>query len=88
MHIRVCSFVLLLFSVSATIAADEFPGKKTDWQGFNRYDFTVDGRRCWVVTPKSAAEGQPWIWRARFFGHEPQADVALLGVHDYPLEHR
>ena len=28
--------------------------------------------------PKSVAEGRPWIWRARFFGHEPQADIALL----------
>lgn len=57
---------------------DNFEGKKSAWHGFARYDFTVDGRRCLVVTPKSAAKGRPWIWRARFFGHEPQADLALL----------
>ena len=28
--------------------------------------------------PEEAAHGKPWIWRARFFGHEPQADLALL----------
>jgi len=31
-----------------------------------------------VVTPKVIADGKPWIWRARFFGHEPQTDLALL----------
>ena len=30
------------------------------------------------MVPKTAVEGRPWIWRARFFGHEPQADLALL----------
>src|SRR5690606_23478637 len=24
------------------------------------------------------ADGRPWGWRARFWGHEPQADIALL----------
>jgi dienelactone hydrolase len=30
------------------------------------------------VQPKIAAKGHPWIWRARFWGHEPQTDIALL----------
>ena len=77
MRTRICCFVLFVTVVPAFGAA-EFSGTKSDWQGFARYDFEVDGRRCWVVTPKAAAEGRPWIWRARFFGHEPQADIALL----------
>ena len=56
-----------------------FPGKKSQWNGYDCYDFAVDGRSVIVVTPKQAAEGKPWIWRARFWGHEPQTDVALLG---------
>jgi pimeloyl-ACP methyl ester carboxylesterase len=56
-----------------------FPGRQSAWNGFDRYDFTLDGRACIVVLPKTAAEGKPWIWRARFFGHEPQTDLALLG---------
>lgn len=55
-----------------------FPGQKTTWNGFDRYDFPVDKRKCIVVTPRQAAAGRPWIWRARFFGHEPQTDLALL----------
>lgn len=31
-----------------------------------------------VVSPKKAAKGKPWVWRARFWGHEPQLDVQLL----------
>lgn len=55
-----------------------FPGTKSSWHGFDRYDFQVDGRTCCTVVPKSIAPGKPWIWRARFFGHEPQTDLALL----------
>ena len=46
--------------------------------GFERYDFKLDGHRCILVKPGKAARGKPWIWRARFFGHQPQADIALL----------
>ena len=76
MKLRTLLLSLLIAIPSA--AADELAGKKSTWQGFDRYDFEVDGRRCWVVAPRSVAEGRPWIWRARFFGHEPQADIALL----------
>ena len=55
-----------------------FPGRQTAWHGYSRYAFQVDGRKCLVVAPRETAKGKPWIWRARFFGHEPQADLALL----------
>ena len=49
-----------------------------EWHGFARRDFVIDGRNALLVSPNKAAPGRPWIWRARFFGHEPQADIALL----------
>lgn len=52
--------------------------KMGEWNGFARADFELDGRKCIVVAPKEIAAGKPWIWRARFFGHEPQTDIALL----------
>ena len=58
--------------------SDAFPGKKSQWQGFDRYDFSLDGRGAIVVAPKTPAAGRPWIWRARFFGHEPAVDISLL----------
>jgi pimeloyl-ACP methyl ester carboxylesterase/lysophospholipase L1-like esterase len=48
------------------------------WQGHQRIDFRYEGREGLLVRPKSEAPGRPWIWRTEFFGHEPQADLALL----------
>lgn len=55
-----------------------FSGTKTRWNNFDRYDFRIDSRKCVVVVPDMTAKGRPWIWRARFFGHEPQTDIGLL----------
>lgn len=49
-----------------------------DWYGYDRATFQVDGRDCTLVAPHTPAPGNPWVWRTEFFGHEPQADVALL----------
>lgn len=31
-----------------------------------------------VVFPRVQAKGAPWIWRARFWGHQPQFDIQML----------
>ncbi len=56
-----------------------FPGKKSVWQGFDRYDVAVNGHQLTVVLPKEAAPGRPWCWEGEFFGHQPAPDIALLG---------
>ena len=58
--------------------SQSFPGKQSTWKGFKRFDFKLGDSSCRIVSPKSAAKGNPWIWRARFWGHEPQTDIALL----------
>jgi lysophospholipase L1-like esterase/pimeloyl-ACP methyl ester carboxylesterase len=50
----------------------------TSFYGYRCADFEFKGRACKVVAPKFAAASHPWIWRARFWGHEPQTDIALL----------
>ena len=69
-----------LVMTAAAMASEPapFPGEKSQWNGYDRYDFVVDGRPCLVVAPKAAAPGKPWIRHTEFFGHEPQADLALL----------
>lgn len=56
------------------------PGQVTErpFYGYACADFVFLNRKCKVVKPKWTAADRPWIWRARFWGHEPQADVALL----------
>ena len=49
-----------------------------DFQGYRGFDFNYQGIACKIVMPEVPAEGRPWIWRARFWGHEPQLDLALL----------
>lgn len=50
----------------------------SEWQGFPSLRFKVAGRNATLVLPGTPTETRPWIWRQEFFGHEPQADVALL----------
>ena len=52
--------------------------KISNFYGFECTSFTFNGRDCKIVKPKIAAQGRPWIWRARFWGHEPQTDISLL----------
>lgn len=49
-----------------------------EWNGYVKQEFSVGDRQCFLVLPKKAAKGNPWVWRARFWGHEPQTDLALL----------
>lgn len=54
------------------------PVTTTSFYGYPCASFTFQGRQCKVVKPKWSAPHHPWVWRARFWGHEPQADIALL----------
>lgn len=89
------TFILLIVSscdvISQTLGNQTFPGSKSNWEGFHRYDFTYKEREAIVVTPKEPAKGNPWIWRPAFFGAFPSVDLALLekGFHVvyYDLTH-
>lgn len=55
-----------------------FAGRAGTWHGFARYDYVLGGHRCTVVTPRQAADGVPWVWRASFFDERPEVELALL----------
>ena len=67
-----------VIGVGGASAAEPWPGATSDFHGFTQYDFKVEELACKVVVPKKVAEGKPWIWRARFFGHEPGPEIELL----------
>jgi lysophospholipase L1-like esterase len=54
------------------------PFTVSSFYGYECADFLFKGRKAKVVKPRRTAEGRPWIWRARFWGVEPQTDIALL----------
>lgn len=41
-------------------------------------EFSFQGHEAMIVFPKKDSEQNYWIWRARFWGHKPQLDKALL----------
>ncbi|RPD41110.1 alpha/beta hydrolase family protein [Chitinophaga barathri] len=75
---------LLLLAGSALYAQDKksplpFLDSVTDFHGFTCYEGRFEGRKACVVVPNGEpAKGKPWVWRTRFWGHEPQSDSALL----------
>lgn len=75
-----CLGIIFLFGLPDSATAQD---KESQWNGFAQLQFTIDGRDCLLVAPKEATKGKPWIWRTEFFGHQPQADLALvkLGWH-------
>jgi len=74
---KVAASVLEVLPTTQKITST-FPGKVGKWKNFTSHDFKVNGNSCKLVVPDKAAPARPWVWRARFFGHEPQADIALL----------
>ena len=52
--------------------------EEANFYGFSLTQFQFNGVDCKLARPKKVAKGMPWVWRARFWGHEPQTDIALL----------
>lgn len=46
----------------------DFPGVKTKWRGYDKYDFEFNGRKANIVAPAKPLSGKPWIWRPAFSG--------------------
>lgn len=65
------SVLLAMMTVLSSFGQDNiFPAYRTE-------DFSFKGHEAKVVFPNKKSNGY-WIWRARFWGHEPQVDKALL----------
>lgn len=68
-----------------TVAMAERIGKafasnveQSDFHGFVMHTAMFDSAKCMIVQPKNPAPGNPWVWRARFWGHQPAFDTEML----------
>jgi len=52
--------------------------KPFNFHGYPGFEFSNNGVKCLIVKPHHVAKVKPWLIRARFWGHEPQTDIALL----------
>lgn len=59
-------------------ALDIPTAKAFNFHGHQGYKFENNGTQCLIVKPAREAVGKPWVIRARFWGHEPQTDIAML----------
>jgi pimeloyl-ACP methyl ester carboxylesterase len=69
----------------AMSSAIAFPGERTQFKGFDRYDIKTNKGSFSVICPKQAAPGKPWLWRSLFWGNDSPtidrftaADLQLL----------
>jgi pimeloyl-ACP methyl ester carboxylesterase len=65
-------------------AAQPFPGKVSQWNGFNRYDFPVgQNKTISVIAPTNPLPGKLWAWKGEFLDAFPKTEIELLkrGVH-------
>lgn len=77
-------YVLFSLCLSFGATAQEFPGEKTDFRGFDRYEVSTDKGTISVVCPKQAAAGKPWMWRSMFWGN-PAVAVEPFTLGDLQL---
>ena len=59
---------------TTALAADPM----ANWNGFQRTNFTVEGKPCFITQPTVAAPGKPWVWRASFPDFHAEVDLELL----------
>jgi len=68
----VCLLTIILFEVHLLCA------QNNTFYEYEMLEFDFKGHPAKIVFPKEANKERLWIWRARFWGHEPQTDLALL----------
>ncbi len=55
------------------------PGSvRSEWHGYAREDFELDGFECILVRPRDPLPGKPFAWRAEFFDAFAQCDLELV----------
>lgn len=74
---------IFLFTVSLTFSLSYAQNitteiAKTNWKGFERINFKVQGHEAQLTIPEKAISGNPWLWRARFPGYHAEIDSMLL----------
>ncbi len=71
---------LLLPIILASMGKSVLAQSDTLWHTYSIREFNHMGRTARLVSPRQADTKRNWIWRARFWGHEPQVDTSLLSL--------
>lgn len=74
----VVAFIFTVILTQGYARAADAEDKVSVWKGYQRIDFKLGSQDCFLVAPKTPAEGKPWVWRARFPGFHSEIDIELL----------
>lgn len=76
---RLLNFVILCLSmlISLMACSQKIIMDKVFFE-YEKKEFLFEGRNAKIIFPNKKSSRNNWIWRARFWGHEPQLDKALL----------
>lgn len=67
------------FALKASLVDSGVELSQSDpFHGFDQIEFQLGGVACKMVQPRHVAAERPWILRSRFWGHQPQFDIAML----------
>lgn len=65
-------------SVNAEAPPPAVSVQASDWNGFQKQSFAINGHAAYVVVPAIAAPGKPWVWRTSFPDYMPLVDLELV----------
>jgi len=63
---------------SALHAAEPVTTTASDWKGYTKQSFDFEGHKAFVVVPKEATAGKPWVWRTSFPDFHAEVDIELV----------
>jgi len=75
-HFMVLGLVLIVGLCAS--AETDIRMTDSDWNGYVKLSFIFEGKPAFVVKPKVAAPGKPWVWRMSFPDFHAEVDKELL----------
>lgn len=69
---------LSIANVEQVEPVDQLATTASNWHGYQKQSFVLDGDPAFVVVPKVAASGKPWVWRTSFPDFHAEVDIELV----------
>jgi len=60
------------------VGKDVMKYTKSEWNGFERLDFRLDGRKAILVCPKTPRADKKWLFKTEYFGAFPSFELEML----------
>ena len=55
----------------------------SEWNGFKRLDFQLEGRSCILVCPHAPSDDKKWLYKTEYFNAFPETEIEMLKMGYY-----